>query len=41
MVLMYEASILIARFVNPVVPEEPLPDEEYEDDGDDEEEQDL
>ena len=34
MVLMYEASILIARFVNPVVPEEPLP-------GDDEEEQDL
>src|ERR687886_42646 len=35
MVLMYEGSILIARFVNPVVPEEPLPDrseEEHEDD---------
>jgi sec-independent protein translocase protein TatC len=46
MVLMYEGSILIARFVNPVVPEEPLPDrseEEHEDDeaGDDEEERDL
>jgi Sec-independent protein secretion pathway component TatC len=27
MVLMYELSILIARFVNPVVPEEPLPEE--------------
>ncbi len=26
MILMYELSILIARFVNPVVPEEPLPD---------------
>jgi sec-independent protein translocase protein TatC len=41
MVLMYEASILIARFVNPVVPEEPLPDEdeESEDDRDDEEEE--
>src|SRR5919202_3247922 len=46
MVLMYEGSILIARFVNPVVPEEPLPDrseEEHEDDEteDDEEERDL
>jgi sec-independent protein translocase protein TatC len=46
MVLMYEGSILIARFVNPVVPEEPLPgrsEEEHEDDeaGDDEEERDL
>src|SRR5919206_2382050 len=27
MVLMYELSILIARIVNPVVPEEPLPEE--------------
>ncbi len=46
MIFMYEASILIARFVNPVVPEESLSDrseEEYEDDGDedDEEERDL
>src|SRR5215216_2177763 len=48
MVFMYELSILIARFVNPVAPEEPLPvrSEEYENDGagdeeNDEEERDL
>lgn len=37
MILMYEASILIARFINPVAPEEPLPDRRDEDEGDDEE----
>ena len=45
MIVLYEVSIIIARFVNPVVPEEPVPallsednDGEHEDDG---EEQDL
>jgi sec-independent protein translocase protein TatC len=38
MVLMYELSILIARFVNPVIPEEPLPSQLSEED---EEERDL
>jgi len=44
MVLMYEASILIARFVNPVVPEEPVPaplPEDEEDGGEDTDERDL
>ena len=43
MIFMYEASILIARFVNPVVPEEPLPDrdEDEDDEAEDEEERDL
>jgi sec-independent protein translocase protein TatC len=43
MILMYEASIMIARFINPVAPEEPLPDRRDEDDeaGDGEEERDL
>ena len=38
MVLMYELSILIARFVNPLVPEESLPSQLSEED---EEERDL
>jgi sec-independent protein translocase protein TatC len=38
MVFMYEASILIARFVNPILSEEPLPlaSPSEEDDGDEE-----
>ena len=38
MVLMYELSILIARFVNPPFPQEPLPDNTFLGD---EEERDL
>lgn len=40
MVFMYEASIIIARFVNPVAPEETLPDEDEEEHEDDEDEED-